>query len=176
MPVLTALATAFSTISLSTAVSAATSAAAIGASVYGSQKQSQASKQIAAESARAEEIRRRQMLQEQARRQREIFRQSQLARATAVSNAANQGALEGSGLQGGLGQIAAETGQQTVALSENTDNSSQLFDANANIARFQGQQAEGRAISNLGTTITSVRPELDRIGTQLFDGYGKQGQ
>lgn len=162
MPAFTAVGVALGA-AQSTAFIAGASAIGTGISVAGQVIQSQ-------ESAKAEGIRKRQMLQEAARKQREIFRQSQLARATALSNSAQQGSLDSSVFGGAVGQIVTQTGQQTQALAENTANSSALFDANAQQAFGQSIASTGKGLSSLASTIVSVQPEINKLGKTIVPG------
>lgn len=162
MPALTAISAALAS-TAGTALATGATLVGTAASVAGQVISSNAS-------AEAESIRKKQMLQEQARRQREIFRQSQLARATALSNAGQSGTLDSSGIQGAIGQIVTQTGQQTTALTENTENSVGIFNANADAAFGQGLASTGKGLSNLGSTIISLQPQMEKIGQQGLFG------
>ena len=113
--------------------------------------QKQMAKQQAHFSKKAESAREQQMLLESNRQKRQAFRESLLARATALSVGVNQGAQHGSGVAGGMAQATA-TGLQT----QNTSNSaahlgSQIFDANRKYADATMQGQIGMA--NAGKTI-----------------------
>ncbi len=134
------------------------------------------SAQAASASREAESIRKRQMMQESARRQREIYRQSMQARAQAVSNSTLSGVgLDSSAFGGAVGQIAGDVGRQSVALSENTQNSLDLFSANADQAQGETLSSFGRAASNLGQSIVSLKPEFQRIGETLYNNPRNPG-
>jgi len=164
-------------------VFAATAVAGIGMQVVGMQKQASASKEMAAQ--QQEQIRlqqqaeaqRQQMMELDARRkQMEIFRQQQRTRAMAVSTANNQGGLFGSGIQGGLGQIAGQAGTQLTSLGQNLEIGRNIFGINSQISdsrilssQAQSQYMSGQSISALGGTLIS---NIGRINSLTGGGMG----
>lgn len=163
---------------------AAITAAVIGAgaAIYGTVKQNKAAKQQAAAQQQqiqaeqqAEALRRQQMELEARRRQREIIRNQQKARAMALATSTNQGAALGSGLQGGYGQIAGDAGTQQLNTAQNLMIGRGIFDANVGVsnakmayASASSDMATGRTISSLGGTIMSLGPTLKNIGGGYF--------
>lgn len=107
---------------------------------------------------KAERLRKRQADLEVMRRQREIIRQGQLARAQATATAVSQGAEGGSGLQGGLAGISGAVGRQALSLNQNKEIGDDMFKANA-------QNARGQSIANLGGGLSS-------FGQGILNNYG----
>lgn len=102
----------------------------------------------------AEKARKRQMNLEATRRKREIIREGVRARATALSNASAQGAAEGSGLQGGYGQVAGATNRALLATNQDQQLGNRVFKANAQYAKAGTLSAIGQGISSIGDTIS----------------------
>jgi len=164
------------------AVTAAVAAAGIGMSIYGSVQQSKAAKQqaaaqqqmIAAEK-EAEEARRRQMELDARRKSMEVIRNQQRARSLALAAASNQGALLGSGLQGGYAQIAGQTGVNIAGIQQNLALGRDIFSANEDLsnakmayARYGSDLATARGWSSIGGTLVS---NAGTIGN-LMGGFG----
>lgn len=138
----------------------------VGAAVQysGQQKSLKAQKQ-------AEDLRKKQMELDAARQRREIARKAMISRADALSNATNQGASQGSGLQGGFAQIANEAGRSTVAVNQNEQIGKGIFDANMRDFQGRSQAATGGAIGDVGGMFLNNSDLLGRVGT-YFTGWG----
>src|SRR5258705_1063150 len=98
-------------------ISASLMAVGLGMQIFGGISAANAQKQIAQSSARvagleqqADAQRRQQMELDANRKQMEVFRNNQRARAQALNNATSSGSQFGSGLQGGYGQISGMSG------------------------------------------------------------------
>lgn len=117
-------------------------------SAIGSMKQAKAS-------AKAEKLRQRQMNLEAMRKKREIVREGVRARAEALSNATAQGGAEGTGLQGGIAQITAQTNRNILANEQDRIIGNKVFKANRQYARAGGLVALGQGISSLGSAFGS---------------------
>lgn len=157
-------------------------AAGLAMSAYGMAKQqSAASKskaainEVTALSAQAESLRAQQMTLETQRNQREVIRQMMIASSLGVSNAANSGAMNSTGLAGGLGQIAGLAGQKLVAGQENLAIGQQLFSLNAQKASAEARlgisrsdSASSQGLFSLGM---SVMQNSKSIGNNLQTGY-----
>lgn len=182
------------------AISTAVAVAGVGFSAYGSYKQYKSSKDmakanaaIAAEEAEQEAIRRRAAELDAKRRQLELVRNQQRARSLALSNATSQGASQGSGLQGGYGQIAGDTGVNLLGITQNQGLSNQIFDSNMQIsqqrqllAKYQGDAAFGQGLSSLGGALLNNMGTINSLskgfgfgansggGGNLYGGYGGQ--
>lgn len=106
-------------------------------------------------SAKAEKARQRQMQLEAMRKRREIVREGVRARSEALSNATAQGAAEGSGLQGGYGQIAGTVNRGLSANVQDESLANTVFKANRQYASAGGLIAIGQGISSLGSVFGS---------------------
>lgn len=157
----------------STIAAIAAVAGAVTAGV-GAVGQAKSAKQASAASRRAEQARNRQMQLETMRKQRTIFRDQMRQRSVALANTTNQGAsAEGSSaLPGGYGQIAGETGRQSVALAENANIGQQIFDANAAMATAQGNQAMWQGVGTIGQQLFQNSQAIGRIGNTMMAGQG----
>lgn len=170
MPILSTLAATIG-VEVATLSTAATIAGA-AVNVAGTIEQNQGEK-------KAEALRKQQLALETARKQREIFRQQQLARANVASNAANMGVGDTSAVEGAMAQIDFQAGSQQLALAENTDIGMSLFDANAQSANGRMMRQMGQDFSSLGKSLVSVQKEIAQIGgkTTLFNtGWASPSQ
>ncbi len=129
-----------------------------GFQVAGSMVQADAARKVAGESARTERLRRSQMLLEGARQRREAIRNQLKAMSMNRIAAVQSGvSVESSGVQGGAGQIGAQTGRNIQGIKQATSISSDIFTANENIAGFQAQAAFGSGLSSMGQSISGIR-------------------
>lgn len=103
-----------------------------------------------------------------ARRRRQIIREAQLARATALSNATNQGAASGSGLQGGLAQITGQENESILGVNQNQELGTDIFKANADARSGQTISNVGQAFQTVGGQIMQNRGAIQRVGQQAF--------
>lgn len=85
----------------------------------------QAAASVAAETARFQ-----QMTLDATRARRQVIRQALITRSTALAGATAQGAQGGSGLQGGIAQIANQRSQMLTGIFQNTDIGNAIFEAN----------------------------------------------
>lgn len=152
------------------AIGAAVSVAGTVMSVVGSQqaakaqkKQSQMQALAIEEQKKAEEVRRKQMQMDARRKRMAVIREQQLARATALNNATNQGADGGSGLPGGYGQIAGQTGTAQAGINAAEAFGNRIFDHNAasagyyqQVAYYGGKAADAGSLQSLGQGISSL--------------------
>lgn len=152
---------------ITTAILAATAAIGTGLTAYGTVQSMNASKtssdaaaRIAADLEKQEALRKKQMELDARRRRLETIRNAQKARALALSNANSQGALFGSGLQGGYGQISGEANNQLLgnsqALMLGRENFAITSDINYNRmiqAQASGSLAEGQGFASLGGSL-----------------------
>lgn len=163
-------------------VGAASAVAGAGISGYAAVESSNANRKQMAAQRRAEEARRQQMNLDATRRRREMLRQAQVARAQAVSTASNQGASEGSGLAGALGQIEGQTGSNILGLNQNQELGNRIFDANALASTYAQQAASANAFGAVGSQLQSLGGSLiknegliNKFGT-YFSSPKTQGQ
>lgn len=140
-----------------------------GTSVYGSSKSASAQKQqIDAERSIEAQKRRRDELDAR-RRQMEFFRHQQQARSIALVNATSQGASQGSGLQGGYGQISGATGENLLGVTGNLEIGRNIFDLNAQLSNAKLAQASAQSISATGQG-------LSQLGGALISSAGAYGR
>ena len=154
----------------------------LGTSIFGGLNQARNAKQqarVSMEIARQEqginEEKRKAMELNARRQQMEIFRNTQRARAQATQAAVTQGASLGSGLQGGLADVANQglfdlfgvnsaltTGRKIAGYND-------AISANKiELARLGGEAASAQALTSIGGSIMKVAP----VAGQLFQGFG----
>lgn len=151
-----------------TVASAVIGGADIGLSLYGSSKSSEAAKKQSQAEQRAESLRQQQMQLESIRRERDIMRQAQAARAQSISQAVNDGvSATGSSILPGLqGQIASQESRSVTATEENLAIGNATFAANADASRARADKAEGAAWTDFGKTLFQSSDKISNIGTQ----------
>lgn len=149
----------------------------LGASIAGGVISYDASKQ--ANAAQMQEIgleaqqnqQRQQAMNLNARRQQmEILRNTQRARSLALNNATSQGAQLGSGLSGGYGNIAGQSGQNALGITENQQIGNTMFGLQSqisgqqlNYAQAQQQEQLGAGISSLGKSVAGSAGSLSAL-------------
>lgn len=106
------------------------------------------------------------------RGQMEVIRNEQRARSLALSSSANQGAQFGSGLQGGYGQIAGQSGNNMLGINQNLRIGRQeeavnqsLTDQQLAMGKYGGQSALGSGLSSAGSGTGSFGKDLVSIAT-----------
>ena len=130
-----------------------------------------ASQRATAASLRAERSREEQMRAESMRRQRESIRQSLIANSLARSRNVNQGAgLGSSTLFGAYGQTQGEMGRQLAYTAENERIGGDIFSANRDLARAQGDVQTFQGLGKFGEALTTQAMPLAKIGSSLFGG------
>ncbi len=171
---------------------AAIAAVGLGVSAYGqyesyqgAKSQAEASRNIAGLEMQQEQIRQRAMELQAKRQSMEIVRTSQRARSLALATATSQGANMGSGLAGGYGQIAGQTGVNLLGVSQNLGFAEQMFGLNAqissqkmNIADAQSQQALGAGLSSFGNSLMNSAGTFGKISAGFggsSNGIGSYG-
>ena len=152
------------------ATSVALTAAGVGTSVYGAAQRSEAEQNIAAQQMRAEGVRKQAAELDARRRTLEIVRNQQRARSLGLVRATGQNAQLGTGLQGGYGQIAGQTGTNLLGVSQNLQLGNQLFDINAQISQQRMAIASagtvsaiGQGMSSLGGSLMTALPQIKSL-------------
>lgn len=160
------------------AITAAILAAGAVTSAYGGFKASQAAKgasqasqNIAGLEEQQNQVRKQQMELTANRNQMEILRNAQRSRSLALNNATSQGAQFGSGLSGGYGQIAGQTGINSLGISQNLALGEQNFGLDTQISGqkiskfgYESQQATDTAIAGFGKTISGLAGPIGNLG------------
>lgn len=148
----------------------------------GAQKQAAAQNAIIGDEEKQDNVRRQAMEVSARRQQMEVFRNSQRARALALNNATSEGAQFGSGLQGGYGQVAGQSGVNMLGINQNLQAGNQMFDLSKmindqkiNITGAQSQQNAGSGLMSLGgAALTSMGP-IKSLSGNLFGSVGSGG-
>lgn len=138
------------------AVGVAAGLAGTAVSYMGMQDQAKAQEKMQAEQKKQEALRQQQMNLEAMRKKREIIRQAQVARATSLTTATNQGGAESSGFAGALGTISGQAGRGTLATSQNQELGNEMFASNARMAGFMGAYQAGGTMASMGSGISSL--------------------
>ena len=123
----------------------------------------------ASASNRAEDLRKKQMALDSARQRRQIIREGVMARSTALANATAQGAAGGTGLQGGYGQIAGNTGSNLGYNNQSTQIGYQMFDVNKQITNGQTLASMGQGITGFGNTLLNNSQQMGRVGNYFMN-------
>lgn len=97
----------------------------------------------------AEALRLRQMNVQAQRERRQTMRQAIIARSQALSQAEAQGASGGSGILGGLGNVASQAGDNLASIGMSQQIGQGMFGANSLIS-------SGQTMANLGGTIAGI--------------------
>lgn len=126
-----------------------------------------------------EEQRRKAMELDARRKQLENFRQVQRARSAALTNATSQGAAQGSGLQGGYGQITAQGAWNSAGISQNLEIgrnifgiNSQITDTNITLANSQRDLQRAQGYTSFGGDLMNSAPGFGRLATGISGNYG----
>lgn len=144
-------------------------AVSLAGAVIGYSAQQKMINQQAAASKKAENSREQQMQLDASHRRRQAVRESIIARATALSIGTSQGAGEGSGVAGAMGN-AISMGVENVKTTNATEIlGSRVFDANREYfeATRKGQagMALGQGLQSLGGALVSNAGTIQQIGT-----------
>ncbi len=159
------------------AIAAVGLAAAGAATSYSaSKKTASANQSIAGEEQKQEAVRKQAAELDARRRQLEIIRNQQRARSLALSRGVAQGAgVDSTGVLGGYGQIAGDTGTNILGVTQNLGLANQLFASNSNISGYRGQIAGYQSQASLGQGLSSLGGALmSSIGplTAMSQGFG----
>lgn len=119
---------------------------------------------------RQQDVRFQQMELDARQQNRAQIRASLQARSLALTNATNQGAQYGSGLQGGFGQIAGQARRNQNYLGQSLEYGRQIFDEDARISRAGAVAGVGQGLSSLGGTMIGNLDVLNRVGA--YRGWG----
>lgn len=146
------------------------------------QGQSQAQQNIAALQMQVQKKNEDQMNLTARRAQLEVVRNNQRARAQAMNNAVGSGSQFGSGLAGGLGQIAGMSGNNLLGLNQNLMIGRQIATLNQGIsqqemlyAKYQGSAATASGVSQIGQGLFSLGQSVTSASinpSQRQQGYG----
>ena len=141
----------------------ASTIAGVSLSAYSAISGSQSQRRMAEDQQRQEALRQQAMELDNRRRQLEVLRQQQRARATALSNATAQGAASGSGLQGGYGQIAGETNTNLLGLNQSLMLGRENFAIDQDITSARSSYATSSGLGSLGGTLIQSLGPIQRL-------------
>lgn len=108
------------------------------------------------------------------RRRMETFRVAQRMRATALTNATSQGGQFGSGLQGGYGQIAGQSGVNLLGINQNAQISGDIFGLNSQISQERIGMAQSNMDSQTAQGLSSFGSSMSNASStfgKFFSGY-----
>lgn len=157
-----------------TAAIAIAGAALAGVGAYqqyqGAKSSAEYQKDMTAKELQAEAVRQRAMELDARRKQMEIVRNQNKARAMALATANNQGGQLGSGLQGGYGGISGQSLTNLQGINQNLEFGQQLFGINSaisqdkiNMAGANTQMALGSGLSSLGGTMINSASTIGNL-------------
>lgn len=166
---------------------AGVSAVGLGMSIFGGMEQSHIAKEqagvsgdIAAQEQGINEQKQQAMELHGRRQQLEIIRNNQRARAMAENNATNQGAQFGSGLQGGLAQVADQSLFNLVGVNSGLETGRNIAGYNNKIsqdkirlAQLGGSAASASGFASLGGSLLKAGPFVGALSG--FGGGGSSG-
>ena len=132
--------------------------AGTGLQFYGQQQQAKAAE-------KAESLREAQMNIEATRQRRQVIRQSLIARGNAVNAATSQGASEGSGLAGGLGQITSQGASNIASINSAQGLGSAMFATNRQASQGATMSSVGAGLSSFGGALFNNQQQIGRLGT-----------
>lgn len=159
-------------------------AAGLGMSIFGgsekveiAKKQAAIQQQMTQTELQQDAVRRKAMELSARRQQMEVLRHAQRARSMALASATNQGAAQGSGLQGGYGQIRGAAEWNMGGIQQNLDFGRQMFDLNAvlsqqkmRMAALGGDAATAQAWSGMGSTLMGSAGTIKNLAGNFMGG------
>lgn len=147
------------------AVSTIIAGIGLGIAAVGAAQQYSAGQDAAKASEKAEDLRRKQMNLDAARRRRQVIRDMVVARATSRASAASQGVQGGdSAVIGGQQQAVSTAAMNTLAINQSQSIGTGIFSANAEYANAQGREALGQSISGFGMNVAKNSATISRVG------------
>jgi hypothetical protein len=140
---------------------------------YDSAKASAAASQKMAGLESMVDLQRNQAMQISAQRQQmEILRTNQRARSMALTNATSQGAQLGSGLSGGYGQIAGQSGNNLLGVDQNLTIGNNIFGLNTQISQQKELLAKAQGMNATGVGLTSLASSIGKAAGPLGSMVG----
>lgn len=149
--------------SVGTSLSTIASAVGVASGIAGTALNYVGQKKQHAALEKAERARERQMRLDATRQRRQIIREAIMARSTALSNATAQGAEGGSGVQGGMAQIAGEAARGLTYTNQSESLGATIFSANREAARGATLSSMGGGLTSLGGSLMDAAPGFGRL-------------
>lgn len=141
--------------------------------VEGAKVQNAASKEITKLELKAEEQRFRAMEVDSKRKQLEVVRNQQRARALGLATATAQGASKGSALSGAYGQVSGQSGVNMLGIQQNLELGRNIFNINSGISSQKLAYAAGGDIINEGAgTIARGQGVISKGAGLIAEGGG----
>lgn len=116
------------------------------------------------------------------RRQLEVVRNNQKARALSQTSATSQGAQMGTGLQGSYGGISGQSNTNLLGVNQNLEIGRNIFGIDTKISEqriansgFQSQMNQGQGEASIGNTLMSSSGKAGSILQSLFGGSSSGG-
>lgn len=156
------------------ALAAQQSAEGASRQVEGASAQNQATKAITGYELQIEQQRFQAMELDARRQTMDVIRNQQRARALGLTNATAQGASQGSGLQGGYGQISGQANQNILGIGQNLAIGRAIFGLNSDISQQKLAYAAGGDIINEGSGMIAKAAGLSAIGEGIIAKGGGQ--
>lgn len=164
-------------------------AAGMAMSVMGSMKASTASnsyyqtqQNVASLEGQVNDQRKSAMEVDARRRQLEVVRNNQRARAMAQTTATSQGAQFGSGLQGAYGGVSGQSETNLLGVNQNLEIGRNIFGLDTQISQqriaasgFESTMASGKAESQMGGALMSSAGKIGQMGSSVNAGFGASG-
>lgn len=154
----------------------------LAASIYGqyqayegAKKQYGISQQLVGQEMQAEAQRKQMMELNAQRMSTEVIRNQQRARSLALSNSTSQGAQQGSGLQGGYGQISGHAGVGLLGINQQLGAGENLFGINSRIMGLRQQYTEAGSQSYTGSAISGAGQQLGSSARTFGKDFGYLG-
>lgn len=106
------------------------------------------------------------------RKELEIVRTQQRARSIALTNSTSQGAAQGSGLQGGYGQIAGQSGFNLEGVQQNLSIGRNIFGLNEQISnnkilmsQYSQNAQTGQGIASFGQSLFGAAQNIGKLAS-----------
>lgn len=160
-------------------------AGGLAMSLMGSAKSSSASsdyyksqQQVAGLEGKVNDQRKAAMEVDARRRQLEVVRNHQRARAMAQTTATSQGAQLGSGLQGAYGGISGQSQTNLLGVNQNLEIGRNIFDLDTKISQqrvaqagYQSTMAQGQGMSQMGGAIMGSAGKLGQMSQSASNPF-----
>lgn len=131
-----------------------------------------AQKKVIGEQQKQETLREKSMELDARRRQRDIIRQGIIAKSQALSVGTNQGAGQGSGLQGAYGQIAGQTNWSLSGVDSALSTGHEMFASNRQMLDYRKDEADAGARMAIGSGLSSLGGKVAGSATGLGNIFG----
>ncbi len=154
-------------------VGATAAVAGTGTAIYGASQQAKFQAQELEAQKKAEAARHQAMELDARRKQLDVIRTQQRARAMAAANATASGSQFGSGLQGGYGQISGQSNTNALGINQSLELGRDIFQANSDITNARIGEAGAASISSIGSAVTGLGKTFMNDFNQ-FKAFGQE--